>query len=391
MAYFSPYIDASGLHIPAYTDIRDQLIADARSIFGQDIYLENDSQDYQWISAVSNIIYDAFLTNQAVYNSRGPSTAIGSPLDIIVKINGIKRQPAVYSTCPVLLTGSPGATVTNGVVGDSAGYMWSLTNPVILDGTGKATALATCQTPGPITANPGQITKIVTPTFGWIAVSNADYATLGAYAETDGQLRSRQSISTSQPSRTVLEGIKGAVAAVQGTERFEVYENDTNVIDSNGLPPHSITAVVEGGTNQDIAQAIYRKKGPGCYTNGTISVDITDQFGMPMPIRFYRPTYVDIDVVLNVKMLAGYTTETTDAIKSSTAQYIDSLNIGDDLTVSSLWGAALSANKVPNKPLFSITSLKASKHGQTPGTTDIVIAFNEVTRGNTANVTLNIT
>jgi uncharacterized phage protein gp47/JayE len=391
MSYFAPYIDASGLHLPSYNDIRDQLISDAKSIFGSDIYLEIDSQDYQWISAVSSIIYDSFLTSQSVYNSRGPSTAIGSGLDILVKLNGIKRLPAFYSTLFVVLAGTPGTTITNGIVGDVNGNDWSLNSPIIFNGAGTATAFATCQTPGPIVANIGEINKIVTPTYGWTSVTNIAASSVGTNAESNAQLRSRQAISTAQPTRTVLEGLKGAIAAISGVGRFIVYENDTNANDANGLPPHSITVVVEGGVDIDIAQSIFKKKGPGCYTNGTISVTITDQYGVSVIIRFYRPTEVDVDVVINVKRLAGYTTDTTEAIKTAVASYNNSLSIGDDLAISSLWGAAISANIVLTKPLFSITGLTAAKHGEIQRTNDIVIAFNEVTRGNVANITVNVT
>ena len=49
MAYYSPYIDNTGIHVPTYEDIRDDLIASMKQIFGQDIYLADDSQDYQQI------------------------------------------------------------------------------------------------------------------------------------------------------------------------------------------------------------------------------------------------------------------------------------------------------------------------------------------------------
>lgn len=389
--YFSPFIDATGYHMPAYSDIRDQMIADATTIFGSNIYLGIDSQDYQWISAVSSIIYDSFLASQYVYNTRGPSTAVGSPLDVIVKINGIKRTPAVYSTCYVTLTGSPAATITNGIIGDVNGNKWNLPSPITLDGTGASAAYATCQISGPIIANIGELNKIVTPTYGWTAVTNSVESSIGAYVEPDAALRSRQAVSTAQPSRTVLEGTKGAIAAVGGVTRFIVYENDTNTVDANGLPAHSITAVVEGGDNTLIATAIFEKKGPGCYTNGTTPVVLTDAYGNPTTIRFYRPTYVDIDVVINVKALVGYTSDTTATVKSLVAQYISSLSIGDDLSVSSLWGASLGANTVPSKPILSITGITASKHGGSLSTADIDILFNEVTRGNTSYITVNVT
>lgn len=58
MAYFAPYIDDAGLHIPTYQDIKDDLVTEAKKIFGEDIYLENDSMDYEYISAIALKMYD---------------------------------------------------------------------------------------------------------------------------------------------------------------------------------------------------------------------------------------------------------------------------------------------------------------------------------------------
>ncbi len=37
-------------HVPTYADIRDDLLAKFQEIYGNDLYLGNDSQDYQMIS-----------------------------------------------------------------------------------------------------------------------------------------------------------------------------------------------------------------------------------------------------------------------------------------------------------------------------------------------------
>ncbi|HBC94309.1 MAG TPA: hypothetical protein DCZ10_15780 [Pelotomaculum sp.] len=395
MAYFAPYVDESGFHMPTYADVRDDLIVQAKSIFGQDIYLEADSQDYQWISAVALKIYDTFLAAQLAYNNRSPSFAIGAALDGLVKINGIERNPSTYSArfsaCPVVLAGTAGTTISNGIIQDISGYYWSLPSSVVIPSGGSATVTATCQTAGAIAANPGDINIITTPTYGWTSVNNLLAATIGVAVEKDSALRIRQSISTAQPSQTVLEGTKGAIAAVDGVTRFEVYENDTSEVDASGLPAHSITPVVEGGEEQAIAEAVYYKKGPGCYTNGTTEVNLTDSYGQITAIRFYRPDYVDIDAVINVKQLTGYTSQTTADIKSAVVAYLNSLAIGDDLAISSLWGAALSAMSNLAKPSFSITSLTAAKHGGAQATADIAIAFNEVVRGNSSYITINVT
>ena len=389
MAYSPPIINNTGLHIPSYQDILDDLIQQAKSIYGQDIYLGPDSQDYQFISIFALKTYDCMQALQLAYNSRGPGTAIGSALDGLVKLNGIARSRATYSTCSVTLTGTAGTPITGGVVQDVSGYLWNIP-AITIEAGGTVSATATCQVPGAIAANPGDINKIVTPTYGWTAVNNSVSAIIGTAAETDSQLRSRQAISTAQPSRTILDGIRGAIASVVGVTRFIVHENDTDEIDSEGLPAHSITAIVEGGTDADIAQAIFDKKGPGCYTNGTTSVTLVDSYNNSTTIRFYRPTYIDIDAAINVKQLPGYTTQSTADIKAAVANYLNSLIIGGDLPISSLWGAALSTQNL-SAPTYSITSLTAAKHDQDQGTSDIEIAFNEITRGNIDYITVNVT
>ena len=50
MAYRAPYIDAAGLHITTYQEILEDMIADHKAIYGEDVYLEPESQDYQYIS-----------------------------------------------------------------------------------------------------------------------------------------------------------------------------------------------------------------------------------------------------------------------------------------------------------------------------------------------------
>jgi uncharacterized phage protein gp47/JayE len=347
--------------------------------------------DYQYISAVALKRSDELQGLQLAYNNRGPGSATGAGLDGVVKINGIKRKSASYSTCQVTITGTPGTVITNGVIGDISNNNWSIPASVTIDGTGSIIVSATCQVIGSISALVGDINKIVTPTKGWISVTNAVAAIVGQPIESDSVLRARQSISTAIPSQTLLEGTVAGIASVQNVTRYRVYENDTNITDANGLPPHSITCVVEGGTDDDIARIIRLKKGIGGYTNGTTSVTIIDSYGIPVMIRFYRPTYVDIDVTVNVKKFAGYTADNTDQIKQYVADYLNSLQIGDDLAVSSLWYAALSVNPNIKNPIFSITSLTAGKHSMTQGTSDIITLFNEVTQGNIANVTVNVT
>ena len=237
MAYQAPYIDEAGLHISSYNDIRDSLLEEMRAIYGSDIYLDNDSQDYQMVSAFALMAYDVQQALLLAYNNISPATATGTGLDRVVALNGIRRAAASYSTCLVKLTGSAGTVVNNGIVQNSRGIQWRLPEQVTIGDDGTATVTATCTAVGRITAATGDIDTIVTPTRGWTSVTNEVPAVAGVNQETDSALRSKQRISTANPSNTVFEGTIGAVANVDGVVRYAAYENDTDAI-KDGLPPH---------------------------------------------------------------------------------------------------------------------------------------------------------
>ncbi len=389
MSYFKPYIDEKGIHIPRYTDIVEDLVENAKSIFGSDVYLENDSQDYEIISAQASKIYDAMELLQNIYENRSPKTAIGSALDSIIKINGMKRKVKTKSTCDILITGIPKTQIVYGIAEDIQGIKWDLPEKVMIPESGSIKVTATCQE-FDHTAAANEICKIGTPTAGWESVINEQDAIKGQVFETDGNLRARQNISTCKPSKTVLEGTIGGIAEISGVIRQRVYENFDSVPDENGIPGHSIAAVVEGGDNKEIAEEIYLRKTPGTGTYGTekIAVTILDCYGKEEEsiISFFRPVYKDIFVTVKIKALYGYTVELGEKIKQNIAEYLNGLRIGDDLSISAIWGVALYAMQDLKTPSFSITEVKAGTEKQNQKAEDMGILFQEVTRGKAENV-----
>ena len=384
MSYFAPYVDDSGLHLPTYNDILEDMIDSMKKIYGQDIYLENDSADYQLLSILALKVHDSYQAVQYAYNSRSPATAIGAALDSVVKLNGIYRKPAGYSTCELTITGTPFTEIINGSVKDNTGNVWSLPASVVIGSDGTVKSTATCNVAGAVTALPGDITQIDTPTFGWKAVNNEVSAIPGNAIETDGELRQRQTISVSNPSQTMLAGTLGAIRALKNVARVSVYENDTNISavdpDNNpfGLPPHSITCVVEGGNDNDIAEAILYHKGIGCYTNGTTVISVKDQNEYINTVRFYRPSYVPIFVHIKIKKYTGYISSLASTVKSAIYDYIQGLEIGRDVSISMLTGIVVGCNPNPSKPLFGISSITIGRSKDELAAGDVDITYNEV-------------
>jgi uncharacterized phage protein gp47/JayE len=394
MPYFTPYVDNSGLHIPTYQDIIDTLLDNFRSIYGQDCYLDEDSADYQYMAVIALKISDCLQAIQLAYNSRSPSTAIGAALDAIVKMNGIRRLAASYSTCVVKLTGSRRITITNGVVQDENGYKWDLPTPVTLVAAGsplgsvyQASVTVTCQELGAITALPETITTIVTPTSGWTGVTNDAAATPGTPVETDAQLRVRQAISVALASTSLLTGTLAAILAVTNVTRAKVYENPTNETDANGHPAHSITAVVEGGEDEDIAEAIYENRGIGAYVNGDQEVEVTDEdSGVVSTMRFYRVESVPIYVSVNITKLSLYSGATPALIKTAVANYLNSADIGETLRFAMLYKVILEIVEDTNNPSFTISDLNIGKEASPLAKEDIVLTFQEATEGIEDNI-----
>lgn len=386
MSYFAPYIDASGLHLPTYHDILDSMIEEMKGIYGADIYLENDSADYQFLSILALKIADSYQAVQYAYNSRSPQTAIGAALDAVVKLNGLRRKEAGHSTAEVTLKGTPFTEIKNGVVSDVSNAEWLLPKSVIIGDSGSVTVSAVCREAGAISAERGTIKKIVTPTYGWISVNNEKNAVPGVSIETDGELRQRQTISTANPSQTMLEGTLGSILSVDNVTRAVVYENDTNSAERNaetnphGLPPHSITCVVEGGQDDEIAKAILYHKGIGCYTNGKKEIYLKDKNGYTNTVRFTRPSYITVKVEVKLSRYTGYITSITESVKQAVYNYLSSLAIGHSVSISMMMGEIMKVNPHPERPIFGVSSLYVYRGSKRTAFEDVAVDYGEVVR-----------
>lgn len=381
------YIDDTGIHLPDYPAVLEYVQSVMRGIYGDDLYLEADSQDGQLCAAFASMMYDTYALCADVYNAFSPSTAQGVGLSSVVKINGIRRKTASYSTVDLRIVGQVGTVVTNGKAEDVAGQKWLLPARVVIPAEGEMTVTATAEVMGDIRAAAGEITKIATPTRGWQTVNNPAAATAGSPVEKDSELRQRQAISTAIPSQTPLEATKGAVARLSGVTRSAGYENDTNETDERGIPAHSIAIVAEGGDTAQIAEAIFAKKTPGCGTYGTTTVSVRDEYGEPSQIRFFRATDMPVYARVTLKAFSGYLSSTGDTIRENLAAYINALDIGEKLYVSRLYTPI---NAVAAET-FYVESIEIGTSRGALAAENIAVAFNAVASCAAENIEVIVT
>lgn len=374
----SATVTAEGISAPDYQTILDTLTSYFQQIYGSDAYLEPDSKDGQMVALVALAIHDANNTAISVYNCFSPATGYGAALTSNVKINGIARKGATNSTVDLLLTGTAGTTITNGTVKDTNNVIWRLPASVVIGVDGTVTVTAICSNSGAVAALAGTITTINTPTRGWTSVTNPAAAAVGAPAETDAELRIRQGQSVAIPSMTPFEGVDGAIANIAGVTRHKLYENDTGKTDGNGLPPHSISAIVDGGDVAEIARTIRGNKGQGVRTWGKTSVTVPDKYGNPHIISFSRPTDVPVYGKITLTVFAGYASQIGVQIQQAVADYINRLMIGDQVLLSRIYSPAnLGVVSGGNARYYDIQELLIGKSPEAVAAANINIAYDE--------------
>lgn len=382
------YIDETGIHIPNYPEVLEDLKNDFRGIYGQDLYLEADSQEGELCAVFALRIYDCYALAQSIYSAYSPHTAQGVGLSSVVKTNGIRRHSASRSSADLRLVGQAGTTINNGVAKDEAGQRWMLPEHVVIPLSGEITVTAQAEHEGALRAAPGEIRYIATPTRGWQSVENPEPARPGAAVETDFKLRRRQSLSTALPSLSILDGAKGAVASLTNVIRSRGYENDTPETDAHGIPPHSISFVVEGGDAAAIGAAIAVKKGPGCGTYGDMEVETRDSYGEPNIIRFFRPSIVNIAVNIRIQPLSGYVSATGENIRRNIAEYVSALDIGEDILLSKLYTPINAAEPAEGVRTFDVLELSIGQKDGDILPQNLAIAFNAAASCNSEDVTL---
>ncbi len=367
-AYAPPSVGSAGLTIASYQSIMSDNIQGFLNIYGQNQFIGYSSAIYQLLAIISLKQADQNLALQLVYNQSSPLTAVGAGLDREVKMNGLARDPFTYSTVALTVTGIAGKVISNGFAQDQNTNLWALPNPTTITG-GSITVTATCTTPGNVTAEPGTVTLINTPTNGWAAVTNAVAAVPGLPVEPDSSLRARQAVSVALPALTPIAASIATVLALPGVTRVAPgyptpggpgtsIENPTGTTDSWGNPANSVTLVVEGGVTNSVAVAIYAKKTPGCRTNGTTSVVVADpNTGYLNTISFYRPSYTAPFIGVYLHGLAGFTSTALTAVQAALVSYLNSLSIGEAITYSVLYGVVLDTMPSLSQPLFSVKSL----------------------------------
>ncbi len=305
------FIDGQGFH----KSTRAERLADLQTAFvatyGTDISIEPGTPDGDWLVEQANRISDADDLVEKIYLMRSPSAATGATLSRLALLTGVSRKPAQFSTAPVTLGGTAGTVIPIGSLVGSDGLdqngknTWTAVAAYTVGVGGTVTGQVQAQNSGPVLAQSGHINIVKSVIAGWTSVTSTADASPGTDVETDAALRVRRTASVALPSQGLVDSMYSALGQLDNVTSVAVYENFTESTDTNGLPPHSINALVDGGADADIAETMWLRKGQGCTLKGDQTYTIFDAQGNPQIMRWDRPAGINVYIIVNLDSPAG--------------------------------------------------------------------------------------
>lgn len=337
-------VTATGFVLKPQDVILDEIKAYQLANISPSLDVSDDSVIGQINGIMSSKLAELWEVAAAVYSSQYPDSATGVPLDNVGSLSGADRLEATKSAVTVTVTGTPATVLPVGRImsTDPAGDRFTLTAEVTIPGGGSIDGVFEAEEFGPIRANAGTLTVIETPVSGWASGTNALDAELGRDVETDEAFRLRRELTLAAPASATVEAIRAQVLEVDNVTTCSVYENNTEITDSEGRPAKSVEVVVEDGDDTEIAEAIFTSKAGGIRAYGTTDSEVvTDDQGTSHTIEFTRPS--DVRITTYVEIL--FDDDVPEAEKAdrlaaagvALAEFIDALPVGQDVIRSRLF------------------------------------------------------
>jgi uncharacterized phage protein gp47/JayE len=320
-----------------------------------------------WINWLSEWLYNNDIDGLNIFNAWNLNNSTGVMLSFMAILRGTRRNDGTKAVIDVTLTSS---SVPYTIAANTkfrlldTDYVFENLTAITVSSVSQS-AQFQCTVNGETGADVGNqlsSVQIVSELTDITITAITD----GTDQESDETLRERLRNINSISSSGDVDAIYSALKNLSNVQKVRVYENDSASEDENGVPAYSINAVVLGGTNQEIVDNIRVKKNAGTPTFGAASALSTDAQGYSRTIYFDRPSQTRVYIAASVTPKPGQLTTDysyNDTIRANCKQFINSLDIGKDVSYTTVYGLfafpAIGPSSIPYSP-FDIAGLQMS-------------------------------
>lgn len=311
-------VTSTGFVPKRLADVKASLVAKLQAITDSEgntvsVDLEDSTLISQFTNIIAEEISEGWEMAGLLATQFDPRYNTGPFQSGTVQINGIFRRASVRTQLTVTLAGTATTLIPAGTLIATSDNLHTFTidADAIIGGGGTVSATATSTETVPVVVANSASMNIQNPIAGWLTVVCASTAVAGSAEETDEELRIRQQASTQVTAQRETEAILANIQNVDGVTFSAIYENpETSPQDTKGIPIGAICAVVQGGADADIAQAIYDRMSCMTLTHGstTETIELVD-------IKFQRPADVPIYIKVSVtERGTGFPTSTYETL-----------------------------------------------------------------------------
>lgn len=301
----------AGLVIPAETDVLAGVQADMNAAFGGGLNPALETPQGQLASSQAAIIGDKNNEFALFVNQVDPQYSADRFQDAIGRIYFLTRKPATPTAVTATLNGLAGTVVPAGTLAqDTNGNTYALSGDATIGAGGVVDAEFQNIENGPIPCAAGTLTQVYQAVPGWDTITNAADGTLGSDVESRADFEYRRKNSVAKNGTGTPQAIYAEVFALADVLDVYVKDNPTGSAVNTGstnypIAAHSVYVAVVGGTDADVADAIWRKKDLGCDTNGNTSATVVDPSGYSYPqpsyvIKFQRPAGLAVKFAVRI-------------------------------------------------------------------------------------------
>jgi hypothetical protein len=320
-------ITDTGPVAPEPQEVLDGVLADMNASMGGNLNIEQLSTPQgQLAQSQAAVTLDKDNVIVELIKNVNPDTSSGVMQDAIGRIYLMERvasQPTVVTcTCG----GIPGTLIPlNSKAQGTNNAVYFSTGNANIGAGGTVDIVFQAQINGPTAAPIGSINRIYQQISGWDTVTNAAAGVTGRDVENRADFEFRRKNSVALNATGSLPAVRANVFDLDGVIDVRTEENDTGapiVIGGVNLIEHSLYVAVVGGVDDDIANAIWIRKGTGCDYNGTTSVIVVDDanYNPPFPqytVKFQRPDDVRTIFEVNVVNTSQTPANVTDLVQNA--------------------------------------------------------------------------
>ena len=379
----------TGFYRPTYDEILEDQIERAKVLFGDDIDTSDLSVLGKYIRINVSDIDTLYQTLERVYYARFPNSATGISLDRLCPFAGITRNPASYARQTITITGTAGAEISAGLLvsTESQEVVFSTIEDCTIGENGTVSTTVECEEAGTIgNVAVGTITYIVNPSVDVDSVVNTAIINYGTEAETDVALRIRFKEAVAGAGSNTAESVRSSILRVTGVTSCTITENSTDET-VGGIPPYSFTCYVlsDGSHDQEIGEAIFKKKPMGIKAYGSKSIIIKDESGCEHTVAFTPTLEKTIYIKIALTKNEYFEEDGEDKIKKSLVTYLSTFNNGDTVYLSSLY------TYINITGVVTVTTLEMSTDNITYKANNISCGSNEVARTDVTKIQITVT